>query len=148
MKNMKLRRVSYSPGDCDMLGEYHSVSLEKGGDGKWTFVCRDRSIHSEPTVVCAYEVSDEDVSRFEEFILKNKVVSLENRPKSDMFATDYSPWRWSLDYERTSFGKTERRYCGIDEYKRYSAGDYKLLNELSERLYALRGEKLSEKTED
>ena len=65
-----------------------------------------------------------------------------------MFATDYSPWNWSIDCETTSFGKTKREYCSFGEYKRYSGRDYDLLNELEKRFTALRGEKLSEASED
>ena len=63
-----------------------------------------------------------------------------------MFATDYSQWSWSIDYDVTSFGKTRREYCNFDEYKKYTGHDYDILNELEERFEALRGEKISETT--
>ena len=148
MKEIKIRRIRYSPGCGHMLGEYNNASLEKDSDGKWTYVCRDREYHSAPTVVSAYAVQEEAVSQFAEFIQENRVISLEERLKSDMFATDYSPWSWYIDYETASFGKTKREYCNIGEYKMYSRRDYDLLNKLRENFYALRGEKLSEKTEE
>lgn len=147
MKEIKLHMVSYSPGYGDMLGEYHGSALRKSKDGNWTYICSDRIVHNEPTVTTTYTVSAEAVAEFEEFIISKKILSLENRPKSDMFATDYSPWSWSIDYETTSFGKIKRKYCNFGEYKRYSGHDYELLNELKKRFTALRGEKISETTE-
>ena len=131
-----------------MLGGYHESTLRKDKDGNWTFVSADRERHGRPTVTTVYAVSAEAVAQFEKFINDNKIVSLENRPKSDMFATDYSPWSWGIDYETTSFGKTKREYCSFGEYKRYSGRDYDLLNELEKRFTALRGEKIAETTEE
>ena len=148
MKEVKIYRVSYSPGYGDMLGGYHESTLRKDKDGNWTFVSSDRETHDRPTVTTAYAVSDEAVAQFEKFINDNKVISLEGRPKSDLFATDYSPWDWSIDYETTSFGKTKREYCSFGEYKRYSARDYELLNELEKHFTDLCGEKISETSED
>ena len=69
MKEIKIRSISFSPGYGDMLGGYHSVSLEKNRDGKWTYVCNDREHYNAPTVVSTYAVSEEAVAQFEEFIL-------------------------------------------------------------------------------
>ena len=148
MKKIKLHRVSYSPGYCDMMGGGHEVSLEKGGDGNWNYICRDREDHSAPQVTTVYAVSEEAADRFADFIQKKRVISLKNRPKSDIFATDYSPWRWNIDYETTLFGKKKTVYCGFGEYKVYSGRDRRLLKELSERFRALRGEKISETVEE
>jgi len=148
MKDIKICRVSYSPGYGDMLGGYHDSSLRKEKNGVWTFVCSDRETHDRPTVTATYAVSAEAVAQFEKFINDNKIISLEGRPKSDMFASDYSPWGWSIDYETASFGKTKREYCSFGEYKRYSGKDYDLINELEERFASLRGEKISEIIED
>ena len=147
MKKIKITKVSYSPGYGDMLGGYHESMLRKDRDGKWTYVCTDRETHDRPTVTTTYAVSAEAVAQFEEFIKSKKVLSLEGRPKSDMFVTDYSPWGWSVDYDMTSFGKTKRVYCSFGEYKRYSRRDYELLNELEKRFADLREEKISETTE-
>lgn len=148
MKEIKIHRISFSPGYGDMRGGYHQVTVEKDKDGNWTYVCSDREAHDKPTVTMTYAVSDQALAEFEEFILTNKVLSLENRPKSDIFATDYSPWNWNIDYDTTSFGKTKREYCSFGEYKKYSSRDYDLLNDLEERFTALRGEKISETTEE
>jgi len=147
MKEIKIRRISYRPGYGDMLGGYHESTLKKDKEGGWTFACSDRETYDRPTVTTIYAVSDEAVERLEEFISEKRILSLEDRPKSDMFATDYSPWSWSFDYETTSFEKTKREYCSFGEYKRYSGRDYDILNELRERFEALRGEKISETTE-
>lgn len=147
MKDMKICRVSYSPGYCDMLGACHDSALRRDADGCWTIVCSDRETHDAPTVRTVWAVTPEAVEEFERFIKDSKVLSLENRPKSDLFATDYSPWGWSIDYETTAFGKKKREYCSFGEYKRYSGRDHELLNELEKRFTALRGEKISEEAE-
>ena len=148
MKQITLQGVRYSPGYGDMLGGYHGSTLRKDRDGNWTLVCADRETHDRPTVTATYAVSAEAVARFEEFVAAKKVLSLENRPKSDLFATDYSPWGWSFDYDKTSFGKVKREYCGFGEYQRYSKSDYQLLDELEKQFFALRGEKISETVEE
>lgn len=148
MKDFKLIRFEYSPGYGDMLGESHSATLKQNSDGSWSVISRDREHHRAPRIITTYAVSDETVRSFEEFIEKKKVISLENRPKSDMFATDYSPWSCCIEYSATSFGRTENRYCSITEYKRYSGRDYDLMKEMDNRFTALRGDKISEVTED
>ena len=147
MKQIKLYRVSFSPGYGDMLGGYHKSTLRRDKDGNWTYVCTDRETHDRPTVTAVYAVSTEAIAQFEEFIKSKKVLSLEGRSASDMFATDYSPWSWSIDYDTTSFGKTKREYCSFGEYQRYSGGDYELLKELEKRFTAIRKEKISETAE-
>ena len=122
--------------------------MRKDKDGNWTYVSRDREDYRAPTVTTVYGVADEAVERLEEFISKKNILSLEDRTKSDIFATDYSPWSWSIDYETASFGKTKPEYCSIEEYKIYSGRDYESLNELRERFTALRGEKISETVEE
>ena len=42
MKEIKINRVSCSPGYGDMLGGYHESTLRKDKDGNWTFVSSDR----------------------------------------------------------------------------------------------------------
>ena len=91
-----------------------------------------------------YKVSAEAVEQLEEFISEKKIISLKDRPKSDLFVTDYSPWRWSIDYETTSFGKPKLHCCSIDEFKEYSNSDSALLDDLYERFTALRDEKAAE----
>ena len=144
MNEIKINRISYSPGYGDMLGGYHEVVLSKDENGVWTYVCRDREDHSAPTVTTVYAVNDEAVARLEVFISEKEILSLEDCPDSDIFVTDYSPWSWGIDYVTASSGTTERGYCRIGQYKEYSKQDYELLNELSRMFTALRGEKISE----
>ncbi len=143
-----MRKVCYSPGYSDMRGGRHSMSLAKDNNGCWTLICSDRESHDAPAVTAAYAVSDEAVALFEAFITDNRVFSLEKRPESNEFATDYSPWSFSFDYEKTTIGKIVRDSCGFDEYKRYSGADYALIKELRDRFTALRGEKISEVIEE
>lgn len=147
MNGFKLKRFSYSPGYSDMRGAAHRMSLRRDPTGRWVLECRDRIVHNEPTTVTTYEVSDAAVEEFESFILKNKVFTLCNRRKGDLFATDYSQWSFGIDYEKKSFGKTVFQWCNFDEYKEYSKRDQALIEELRERFLALRGQQLS-KTEE
>ena len=111
MKGFKLLGFSYSPGYSDMRGGSHSVSLVQDKDGVWTMTCRDRESYGSPTSVAVYSVPEGSVGVFEIFLEKSRVLSLEKRPKSTVFATDYSPWSYSADYEKTVFGKTKRYQC-------------------------------------
>ena len=147
MKNFKLVRVRFSPGYSDMTGAGHSVCLKKDGTGAWTMEYSDREDHSAPTVVTTFEADLGEVEKFEKFINARRVLSLEKRLKSSLFATDYSPWSYSIDYEKTEFGKAVQRSCSLSEYKLYSKRDLTLLKELRERFEALRGRKISETTE-
>ena len=147
MKEIKLIKVNFHPGYGDMLGGYHESVLKKDNDGGWICVCSDRETHDDPTVTAVYAVSAEAVAEFEEFIKSENVLSLENRLESDLFANDYSPWSWRIDYDTTSFEKPKRDYCSLEEYRRYSGRDYELLRELKNRFTAMRGEKISETTE-
>lgn len=148
MKDFSLHRLSYSPGYGDMLGQYESSTLEKTPDGGWTLACTRRERHDLPKVTATYAVDYRAVAELTTFMAEKKIISLENRLKSNRFVTDYHPWSWSVDYDATAFGKTERKYCCIEENKHYSARDYEILNELRERFEALRGEKISETTEE
>lgn len=147
MKTIKILSINYRPGYGDMLGEYHEASLRKDRDGKWTYICCDRENHRAPKVTKVYTVEDEAVERFEDFLSKKGVLSLGDRSESNLFATDYSPWSWYIDYEEKSFGKIRQRFCNIEEYREYSTNDYKLLNTLCDQFTALRGEKITETTD-
>lgn len=148
LKDIRILSISYSPGYGDMRGQYHKSALRKDENGSWTYVCSDREDHNSPTVTAVYGVSDEALERFEMFISEKSILSLQDRPKSDLFVTDYSPWSWRIDYEITSSGKTKREYCSIEEYHQYSEQDNELLKELKERFTSLRTEKISETAEE
>ncbi len=144
MRKIKVLRISYRPGYGDMTGEFHERSLETDRNGKWTFVCADRAFYDKPIVKTTFAVSGSAAEQLEDFLSKKNILSLEDRPKSDLFATDYSPWSWHIDYEVSSFGRVKRVFCSIEEYKKYSGRDLAALNELREKFEAVRGEKLSE----
>ena len=148
MKDFSLHRLSYSPGYGDMLGQYESSTLQKTPDGGWILACTRRERHDLPKVTATYAVDHRAVAELAAYIVENGILSLEKRPQSNLFVTDYHPWGWYMDYDATIFGKRERKYWRIEEYQRYSTRDYKLLNELRQRFEALRGEKLSETTEE
>ena len=113
MKEIKIHSIRYSPGYGDMLGEHHDITLKKDINGSWTYVSSDREVYDGPTVTSIYSVSDDALAQFEEFISKKKILSLSDRPKSDLFVTDYSPWDWNIYYDMTSFGETRQEYCSI-----------------------------------
>ena len=144
MKKIRLRGMSYSPGYCDMLGGRHGVSLRQQESGEWVIVSTEAEDYNAPTVTKTYSVPPEALSKFEDFLNKNKVLSLAKRPKSDLFVTDYSPWSYSFDYETAFFGKVKKGYCSLKEYKKYSKRDRELLKELSKYISGLYGEQLSE----
>ena len=148
MKDFSLHRLSYSPGYGDMLGQYESSTLRKTPDGGWTLACTRREHHDLPKVTATYAVDHRAVAELAAYIVENRILSLEKRPQSNLFVTDYHPWCWYMDYDATTFGKRERKYWRIEEHQLYSTRDYKLLNELRQRFEALRGEKLSETTEE
>ena len=81
-----------------MLGQFHESTLKKDKNGSWVYVCSDRETHEGPVITSVYAVSDEAITQFEAFIAEKKILSLEDRPESDLFATDYSPWCWRIDY--------------------------------------------------
>ena len=144
MKEIELREITYNPGYCDMRGAYHRMILKKDGEGAWVFLCHDREYHSAPTVSVTYAVSGEAVAALGEWIVQARILSLEKRPNSDDFVTDYSPWDFEIEYDKTVFGKTVRKYGRLLMYKRYSRRDEKRLAALRERFLALRGEKIAD----
>ena len=141
MKNIKLRKFAYSPGYCDMRGASHSACLMKNEDGKWIITASDREHFGEPRVITTYAVTDEAAAEFEAFILDNNVPSLARRLKSKTFATDYSPWSYSIYLDTGSGGSKD---YDITQYRIYSPRDKKLLDELTRRFEALKTDKISE----
>ncbi|MCR5694860.1 MAG: hypothetical protein K6G89_07835 [Clostridia bacterium] len=144
MKDFKLRKFYFSPGYGDMLGGCHSKTVRMNKTGEWVFEVSEREDHRSPTILTTYEVLPDKLSGLEAFIEKKGILSLEKRPKSNVFITDYSPWSYGIEYTKTSFGKTTRCYCSFSQYRKYSPHDYDLMEELRGRFEALRGEKIAE----
>ncbi|MBO7519232.1 MAG: hypothetical protein J6T73_00495 [Clostridia bacterium] len=143
MKKIVLRGLEYSPGYGDMRGTRRFENLKKNEDGGWIIVSSNREYFDAPTVTTTYEVSEEAVAQFEDFLKKAKILSLAKRKDSKDFITDYSPWSFRIDLEDGSYGDSYT----ISQYKRYSRRDYRLLEKLREQFYDLRGRKISEVTE-
>ena len=143
-----LSSFRYSPGYCDMRGESHQCELKKNDDGAWVFISRDRDCHSDPFSVMTYSVSPEIASEFEEYIKKINFISLSKRLKSSDFVTDYSPWHFTVVFDCSEIGGSSYDDYGISQYRIYSPMDQKLLKEVKEKFYALKGELISETTED
>ncbi len=143
----KLIGFQFSPGYSDMEGGYHNESLEKNEDGEWVIVSRDRETHSEPETVTVYAVSEEALKDFEAFIIDNNIVKLERRKDSDLFMTDYSPWRYSITFDDSSVGGDGYKIYNIEEYTNYSNRDYDLIKKMSEKFKDLHGEVISQTTE-
>lgn len=143
-----LSSFSYSPGYCDMTGESHICELKKNDAGEWVFICRDRDVHSDPFTILTYSVSSGSASEFEEYIKKINFISLSKRLKSNEFVTDYSPWHFTVVFDCSETGGSSYDDYGISQYRVYSPMDQKLMKEVKERFYALKGELISEITED
>ncbi len=143
-----LSSFRYSPGYCDMRGESHQCELKKNDDGAWVFISRDRDCHSDPFSVMTYSVSPESASVFEEYIKKINFISLSKRLKSSDFVTDYSPWHFTVVFDCSEIGGSSYDDYGISQYRIYSPMDQKLLKEVKEKFYALKGELISATTED
>lgn len=143
-----LSSFRYSPGYCDMRGESHQCELKKNDDGAWVFISRDRDCHSDPFSVMTYSVSPESASVFEEYIKKINFISLSKRLKSSDFVTDYSPWHFTVVFDCSEIGGSSYDDYGISQYRIYSPMDQKLMKEVKEKFYALKGELISETTED
>ena len=143
-----LSSFRYSPGYCDMRGESHQCELKKNDDGAWVFISRDRDCHSDPFSVMTYSVSPESASEFEEYIKKINFISLSKRLKSSDFVTDYSPWHFTVVFDCSEIGGSSYDDYGISQYRIYSPMDQKLMKEVKEKFYALKGELISETTED
>ena len=137
----------HSPGYSDMYGASHSVTLERNEGGEWVLVCRDRESAGEPAVVATYAVPADAEARFEAFVREEGVLLLADRPDGDLFAMDYSPWRYTFVFEAASGAGRKRVRYSFGQYKEYSAEDRALLAELDRLAGALRGEKLSETKE-
>ena len=75
------------------------------------------------------------------------MASLSNRGDSDLFATDYSPWSYTLVFANPSPEDRKRVIVSFGQYKEYSDEDSELIKELSERFEALKGEVISETVE-
>ena len=133
MREIKLKKFRYSPGYSDMRGAQHETALIKNGDGVPVMVCRDREDHASPAVVTTYAVDPAAFSDFEAFIAKKNVPALALRAKSDLFATDHSPWSYYIEYDAVLFGKKTQKECTISEYRIYTPLDFKLLRELRVR---------------
>ena len=147
MKNIKIGSISYSPGYGDMLGGVHSSSLERDKQGKWICVCRDSNTRCDPTVITVFSVSEEKVEELEDFIAENDFLSLGDRPQSELFLTDYSPWSYRICYEALPPEENKRGYCSIMQFREYTEKDKELLNEMKSRFASLKGEKISETVE-
>ncbi len=150
MKEIRLRKMSYSPGYSDMLGGYHGSQLKKDEHGDWIFVRTDREQHNLPDNVTVYEVTAGAAAELEAFIAsaRHRISALSRRPKSDLFATDYSPWSCSLEYDTVSFGKPRRAAVGFSEFRKYSGRDRALIRELIQKFNDLPGRMISGETEE
>ncbi len=146
-KDIRLKEMVISPGYGDMRGSYHRQSLKKDESGVWRYVSEDREDFREPVTVTVYSVKQDDAESFIEFLSDVDVTGLEDRPDSDMFVTDYSPWSVFLSMDAPDKGPYRMSFCRIQEYKKYSADDYKLINEIKKRFADLRGDVVSVTTE-
>lgn len=140
----ELTGFAHSPGYSDMNGGYHCESLRRDKSGAWQIEKRDRNSLDEPEIVKTYAVSDSALAAFEQFLNDKKILALENRKESDEFVTDYSPWGYSIIFDKSASGGKKMERHSIGQYKKYSDKDYKLLKELQQEFEKLYGELISE----
>lgn len=144
----ELLEFRFSPGYCDMAGGHHYENLHRDETGQWVIVSRNRNVFSDPASVMTYAVSEEAVREFVSFIAEKKVLELEDRKDSDLFITDYSPWSFTFVFSNPSEKSLRTKICTLAEYKMYSDEDRRLIDELEQRFLAMRGEIISETTEE
>ena len=143
----ELIEFNFHPGYGDMSGEYHNEYLHKNDAGEWTIECRDSRSFAEPTVVTEYAVSADAVKAFEGFIRNNDVASLADRPDSDLFVTDYSPWSYEIRFSDPAGKDPGGIRFSMEEYREYSDRDRELLIKLREQYDSLKGEIVSQTAE-
>ncbi|MBP5607169.1 MAG: hypothetical protein J6X66_02725 [Lachnospiraceae bacterium] len=143
---IELDRVYLHPGYGDMNGESHNRSLFKDDNGDWYIESNDCEGVGEPFITTIYEVSEEDILEFSLFIQSAKFDTMQNRPDSDLFITDYSSWSFSINYKDIETG--EDVSIRMEEYKEYSDADDKLIWEFFDRFNALQGDIISQEEED
>ncbi|MBR6257547.1 MAG: hypothetical protein IKR23_09230 [Lachnospiraceae bacterium] len=143
---IELDYIYYHPGYGDMNGESHNRSLFKDDNGDWYIESSDCEGIGEPFITTIYEVSQEDIVDFSLFLQSAKFDTMENRPDSDLFMTDYSPWNVSIAYKDNNTG--EKVSIRLEEYKEYSNADYRLLDEFFMRFKALEGDIISQEEEE
>ena len=144
----ELTEVRYSPGYSDMNGSSHQEKLAKDDSGAWTVTCRDRDDIENPMVERTYAVSAEAVEEFAAFLRESGVLDFVNREESHDYCDDYSEWGYSIRFDNTALGGDRNAAFRFGEYQVYSKADRVLLAELKTRFEALRGELLSEITEE
>ncbi|MCR4643690.1 MAG: hypothetical protein K5697_16895 [Lachnospiraceae bacterium] len=144
----ELRSFTYHPGYCDMSGANHNERLGKNKDGEWTIECRDRESFEEPFIVRVYSVSEEAVEEFTDFLYEKDIPSLQERPDSDLFVTDYSAWYYGIEFSDESGERAVWTSFSIKEYKEYSDADRKVIKELGERFENLKESLISETEEE
>lgn len=141
-----LKEFRYRPGYSDMDGGYHSEQLYKGDDGKWIIEVRDKNSMSDPTVVTKYFVGFDSETYFEAYLKENKIPSLEKRNDSDDVVTDYSPWSYTIVFEKQTESGVEIQEYNLYEFKEYSDDDRSLIKAMKGLYNNLKSNKISEET--
>ena len=143
-----LLKFRYSPGYSDMNGASHQTELARNDEGKWIITDRNRDDIADPAIVTTWSADDEAVSEFIRFLAESDFLSLANRPESNSFMDDYSPWGYFIMFDNSSIGGGKRDHYNIGQYKEYSDVDYELIKTIQKRFEELKGNKLSETIEN
>ena len=132
-----LKIFNYYPGYDNSDGSSHSVCLKKK-NGKWVVDCYDKEGENDPTDVY-YEVSDEDVAAFEDFVKDERFADFGRHSKSGDCPEGYSEWTYSMSFANpySELGDDVNVY--FSEFRQYSDEDRELIEELGRRLEALKG---------
>ena len=113
----ELIEFSHYPGYSDMDGGYHGETLKKDDSGEWIVECYDKKNIDEPEITTVYAVNAKDEQDFEAFLKEKNVASLANRADSDLFATDYSPWSYTLVFANPLPEDRKRIIVSFGQYK-------------------------------
>ena len=140
--SIELMSIDYHPGYGDMNGESHYNSLMKDASGQWIIESSDCEDHSSPMVITDYGLTEEDITGLELFIQSAEFDTMQNRPDSDLFITDYSSWSFTINYKDLNTGDVIS--VRLEEYKEYTDEDYALIKEFFKRFNGLKNNVISQ----
>ena len=142
-----LTELIYYPGYSDMLGGFREERITRDENGKYVYRVTSRERHDTPTQTTVYAFDEDGLEILEEIIERHDITSFATRRESDVFATDYSPWSYTLIFDDSALGGSSHETVSFGQYRRYRDEDYEAMDELLETARSLRGEVIAETTD-
>ena len=141
-----LKNFSYYPAYDSSDGSSHSICLKKK-NGKWVIDCYDKEGDNDGKDEY-YEVSEEDLAEFEEFVKDERFSALGWRDKSGECPEGYNEWMYSMSFANpySELGDDVNVY--FNELREYTDEDRELIEELGRRFEALRGNAVADGTQN